>query len=70
MSRSTDKQVETQLKNLKKQYFGGSEKNYRTELKSQCVTDAEVRDDLRVEPALERDLQEGHRGREGDCPPT
>jgi foldase protein PrsA len=43
----TDKQVEAQLKNLKSQYFGGSETKYRTELKKQCVTDAEVRDDLR-----------------------
>jgi foldase protein PrsA len=44
----TDKQVEAQLKNLKKQYFGGSEKKYQAELKRQCVTDAEVRDDLRA----------------------
>jgi foldase protein PrsA len=44
----TDKQVEDQLKNLKKQYFGGSEKKYQSELKRQCVTDADVRDDLRA----------------------
>jgi foldase protein PrsA len=43
----TDKQVEAQLKNLKSQYFGGSEAKYRAELKRQCVSDAEVRDDLR-----------------------
>ena len=43
----TDKQVEAQLKNLKTQYFGGSEAKYNAELKRQCVTDAEVRDDLR-----------------------
>lgn len=43
----TDKQVEDQLKNLKKQYFAGSEKKYQTELKRQCVTDADVRSDLR-----------------------
>ena len=42
----TDKQVEAQLKNLKTQYFGGSESKYNAELKRQCVTDAEVRDDL------------------------
>jgi foldase protein PrsA len=42
------KQVEDQLKQLKKQYFGGSEKRYRAELKRQCVTDAEVRTDLRA----------------------
>jgi parvulin-like peptidyl-prolyl isomerase len=44
----TDKQAEDQLKNLKKQYFGGSEKKYRSELKKQCVTDAQVRDDVRA----------------------
>src|SRR5262245_799781 len=43
----TDKQVEAQLKKLKGQYFGGSESKYQAELKRQCVTDAEVRDDLR-----------------------
>src|SRR5262245_7061275 len=41
----TDKQVDAQLKN---QYFGGSESKYKAELKRQCVTDAEVRDDLRA----------------------
>src|SRR5581483_5431322 len=44
----TDKQVEDQLKSLKKQYFSGDEKKYQAELKRQCVTDAEVRDDLRA----------------------
>jgi foldase protein PrsA len=43
----TDKQVESQLKNLKKQFFGGDEKKYKAELKKQCTTDAEVRDDVR-----------------------
>jgi parvulin-like peptidyl-prolyl isomerase len=44
----TDKQVEAQLKKLKSQYFGGSESKYLAELKRQCVTDAEVRNDLRA----------------------
>jgi foldase protein PrsA len=44
----TDKQVEDQLKQLKKQYFGNSEKRYQTELKRQCVTDPEVRTDIRA----------------------
>jgi parvulin-like peptidyl-prolyl isomerase len=44
----TDKQVEDQLKSLKKQYFGGSEKRYQAELKKQCVGDAQVRDDVRA----------------------
>ena len=44
----SDKQVEDQLASLKKQYFGGSEKKYAAELKKQCVTDKEVRDDIRA----------------------
>jgi parvulin-like peptidyl-prolyl isomerase len=44
----SDKQVEDQLKSLKKQYFGGSEKRYQAELKKQCVTDPEVRADVRA----------------------
>jgi parvulin-like peptidyl-prolyl isomerase len=44
----TDAQVETQLKQIKKQYFGGSEKRYQAELKKQCVTDAEVHSDVRA----------------------
>ena len=44
----SDKQVEDQLTSLKKQYFGGSEKKYAAELKKQCVTDKEVRDDIRA----------------------
>jgi foldase protein PrsA len=40
------KKLEDQLKQLKKQYFGGSEKRYLTELKRQCITDAEVRNDV------------------------
>jgi len=43
-----DSQVETQLKAIKKQYFGGSDKRYQAELKRQCVTDAEVRADVRA----------------------
>src|SRR5438067_5790008 len=41
----TDAQVEKQLKSIKKQYFGGSEKRYQAEQKKQCVTDTEVRAD-------------------------
>jgi parvulin-like peptidyl-prolyl isomerase len=44
----SDAQVEKQLKQIKKQYFGGSEQRYKTELKRQCVTDAEVRQDVRA----------------------
>ncbi len=44
----TDAQVEKQLKQIKKQYFGGSEQRYNAELKRQCVTDAEVKQDVRA----------------------
>ena len=44
----TDAQVEKQLKQIKKQYFGGSEQRYKAELKRQCVTDAEVKQDVRA----------------------
>jgi parvulin-like peptidyl-prolyl isomerase len=46
--KATDEQVEKQLKQIKKQYFGGSEKRYQAELKKQCVTDAQVHDDVRA----------------------
>src|SRR5262245_40015408 len=45
----TDKQVEDRLKQLKQQYFGGSEKRYQDQLKAQQLTDAQVKDDLRAQ---------------------
>jgi len=44
----TDKQVADQMTQIKKQYFGGNEKRYQAALKQQCVTDAEVRSDIRA----------------------
>jgi foldase protein PrsA len=44
----SSKQLEDELKQLKKQYFGDSEKRYQTELKRQCTTDAEVRTQLKA----------------------
>jgi len=44
----SQKQLEDQLTKLKRQYFGGSEKRYQTELKRQCVTDAQVHSDVRA----------------------
>jgi parvulin-like peptidyl-prolyl isomerase len=44
----TDAQVEKQLKQIKKRYFGGSDQRYQAELKRQCVTDTEVRADVRA----------------------
>jgi hypothetical protein len=43
----TEKQIDTQLKQLKQQYFKGNETKYRAQLKKQHLTDAEVRDDVR-----------------------
>jgi parvulin-like peptidyl-prolyl isomerase len=45
----TDAQVDARLKQIKKQYFGGSEKKYQAQLKKQKLTDAEVRDDVRTQ---------------------
>jgi len=44
----TDKQVDAQMTSLKKQYFGGSEKKYLAELKKQCYTETQLRDDVRA----------------------
>ena len=40
----TDKQIQTRLDQIKKQYFGGSEKKYLAQLKQQKLTDAQVRE--------------------------
>jgi parvulin-like peptidyl-prolyl isomerase len=40
--------VEKRLKEIKKQYFGGSEKKYQAALKKQGLTDKEVRDSIRA----------------------
>jgi peptidyl-prolyl cis-trans isomerase C len=43
----TDKAVQTRLNQIKKQYFGNSEKKYQAQLKSQGLNDAQVRVDIR-----------------------
>jgi parvulin-like peptidyl-prolyl isomerase len=43
----TDQQVDSQLKQIKKQYFNGSEKKYRAQLAKLHWTDAQVRKDLK-----------------------
>jgi parvulin-like peptidyl-prolyl isomerase len=43
----SDKQVDDRLAQIKKQYFGSSEKKYLAQLKAQGLTDAEVHDDIR-----------------------
>jgi peptidyl-prolyl cis-trans isomerase C len=43
----TDKAIQTRLNQIKKQYFGSSEKKYQAQLKSQGLNDAQVRTDIR-----------------------
>ena len=50
----TDKDVQTQLDQIKTQYFGGSEKRYAQELKKQGYTDAAVRDQIRSQLLAQR----------------
>jgi parvulin-like peptidyl-prolyl isomerase len=54
--------VDDQLKQIKKQYFGGSEKRYQAELKRNCVSDADVRENIRgnlVSDAIYKKLTAG-----------
>jgi peptidyl-prolyl cis-trans isomerase C len=43
----TDKDVTARLDQIKKQYFGGSEKRYTAQLKKQNLNDAQVKQDIR-----------------------
>ena len=43
----SDKQVDARLTQIKKQYFGGSQKKYEAQLKKQGLTDEQVRRDIR-----------------------
>jgi parvulin-like peptidyl-prolyl isomerase len=45
----SDKQVDARLAQIKKQYFQGSEKKYLAQLKTQHLTDAQVRQDIRAQ---------------------
>jgi hypothetical protein len=45
----TAKDVQSRLDQIKKQYFGGSEKKYQAQLKKQGITDASVRNDIRTQ---------------------
>ena len=45
-SRSPTSRSTKRLDQIKKQYFGGSEKKYKAQLKKQHLTDAQVRDDV------------------------
>ena len=50
----SDKDVQTQLDQIKQQYFGGSDKRYQAELKKQGYTDAAVRDQIRNQLLAQR----------------
>jgi hypothetical protein len=43
------KQIDARLDQIKKQYFGGSEKKYQAQLKKQGITDAAVRNDIKAQ---------------------
>jgi len=50
----TDQQVEDRLTQIKKQYFGGDQKKYETQLKEQGLTDQQVRNDIRAQLVSEK----------------
>lgn len=50
----TDADVEKRLKQIKKQYFGNSASRYAKQLKTQGLTDAQVRDDIRAQLVQEK----------------
>lgn len=50
----SDAEIQTRLDQIKKQYFGGSEKRYQAQLKQQKLTDAQVRNDIREQLISEK----------------
>ena len=50
----SDPDVEKRLKQIKKQYFGGSEKRYKQQLAKQGLNDAQVRDDIKAQLIQEK----------------
>ena len=50
----TDSEVESRLKQIKKQYFQGSDKRYQQQLKKQGLTDAQIRADLKAQLIYEK----------------
>jgi parvulin-like peptidyl-prolyl isomerase len=47
-------EIQTRLDQIKKQYFGGSEKRYHAQLKQRKLTDAQVRNDIREQLISEK----------------
>jgi hypothetical protein len=50
----SDKDLNDRLAQIKKQYFGGSESRYKSQLKKQHLTDSQVREDIRAQLVSER----------------
>jgi parvulin-like peptidyl-prolyl isomerase len=50
----TDKDVDKRLNDIKQQYFGGSQKKYESQLKSQGLTEPQVKQDLRAQVLSEK----------------
>jgi parvulin-like peptidyl-prolyl isomerase len=50
----TDKDVDARLKQIKTQYFAGSEKRYQAQLKQQGLTEAQIRQDLHAQILSEK----------------
>ncbi len=50
----SDADVEKRLKQIKQQYFGGDQKKYEKQLKTQGLTDAQVRADVRAQVVQEK----------------
>jgi parvulin-like peptidyl-prolyl isomerase len=50
----SDEDVDKRLAQIKKQYFGGSEKKYKAQLKKQGLTDDQVRRDIRAQLISEK----------------
>ena len=69
--RVTDKQTSRRASTqIKKQYFGGSEKKYQAQLKKQGLTDAQVRDDIRAQLISEAVFKKVTSDVEGRATPT
>lgn len=50
----TDKQIDARLSQIKKQYFGGKEAQYKAQLKKQGLTEEQVRSDVKAQLVSEQ----------------
>ena len=54
----TEKQVDARLEQIQKQYFGGDKKKFDAQLKTQGLTEAQVRNDIRSQIVSEKIFEE------------